>query len=163
LHEQIVGDIRPALLILLGAVSFVLLIACANVANLLLARAAARQKEIALRLALGASRSRLTRQFLTESVLLAIFGAGLGLLLAVVAGIRILETFIPSSISQVQTISIEGTVLIFTAAVAVLTGIAFGLAPAIHGSHLNLNDTLKESGRDSAGGVKGYRARGLLV
>ena len=162
LHEQVVGDIRPALLVLLGAVGFVLLIACANVANLLLARAAVRQKEIALRLALGASRSRLTRQFLTESVLLAMFGAGFGLLLAF-AGIRTLRTFIPSSISQIQAISIDSTVLIFTALVAVLTGIAFGLAPAIHGSHLNLNDTLKESARDSAGGVKGHRARGLLV
>jgi predicted permease len=162
LHEQVVGDIRPALLVLLGAVGFVLLIACANVANLLLARAAVRQKEIALRLALGANRSRLMRQFLTESVLLAIFGAGLGLLLAF-AGIRILRTFIPSTISQIQTISIDGTVLIFTAVLAVLTGIAFGLAPAIHGSHLNLNDTLKEGGRDSTGGIKGHGARGLLV
>src|SRR2546423_4105953 len=127
LHEQLVGDIKPALLVLLGAVGFVLLISCANVANLLLARAAVRQKEIALRLALGASRARLTRQFLTESVLLAFFGAGLGLLLAL-AGIRILKTFIPSTVSQVEAINLDARVLIFTAMVAVLTGIAFGLA-----------------------------------
>src|SRR2546423_1524163 len=162
LHEQVVGDIKPALLVLLGAVGFVLLIACANVANLLLARAAVRQKEIAVRLALGANQSRLIRQFLTESVLLAMFGAGLGLLLAFL-GLRALRTFIPASISQVETINIDARVLIFTALVAVMTGIAFGLAPAVQGSHLNLNDTLKEGGRDSAGGSKGNRARSLLV
>ena len=162
LHEQVVGEIRPALLILLGAVGFVLLIACANVANLLLARAAVRQKEIALRLALGASRSRLTRQFLTESVLLALFGAGLGLLLAWLAS-GYLRTFIPVSISQVETITIDGRVLIFTLLVALVTGIAFGLVPAIQGSHFNLNDTLKEGGRDSGGGSKGNRVRSLLV
>jgi len=162
LQEQVVGDIKPALLVLLGAVGFVLLIACANVANLLLARAAARQKEIALRLALGAGRSRLTRQFLTESVLLAVTGGAVGLLLSI-AGLRVLKTFIPDTISQAQAISIDAKVLVFTGLVALVTGIIFGLAPAMQVSHLDINDTLKEGGRDAAGGTRGNRIRALLV
>jgi putative ABC transport system permease protein len=162
LHEEVVGNIKPALLVLLGAVGFVLLIACANVANLLLARAAARQKEISLRLALGASRTRLIRQFLTESLLLAGMGGVVGLLFSV-AGIRILKGFIPDTISQVQAIDLDAKVLFFTLLVSLATGLIFGLAPATQASNFNLNETLKEGGRDSGASLRGNRIRALLV
>ena len=162
LHEEIVGNMKPALLILLGAVAFVLLIACSNVANLLLARAAVRQKEIALRLALGADRARLTKQLLVESVMLSVLGGIIGLGLAY-AGLKILSGFIPPDVAQADNIAINPMVLLFTLLVAVVTGLLFGLVPASQASHFNLTDTLKEGGRDSSGGARGKRLRSSLV
>ncbi len=161
LSDRVIGDMGPSLLMLFGAVSLVLLIACANLANLLLVRGVARQKEIAVRSAIGASRSRIIRQLLTESVLLALVGGTLGLLLAF-WGVRALVAINPSGVPRSQEIGIDATVLVFALAISFLTGIIFGLIPALQASKPNLNEMLKE-GRSSTGSLRRQRARGFLV
>ncbi|HTB13642.1 MAG TPA: ABC transporter permease [Bryobacteraceae bacterium] len=162
LHQQMVGDPRAALLVLFGAVGLVLLIACGNVANLLLARAADRRREIALRSALGAGRARLIRQLLTESVLLSLAGAGLGLVLARF-GIRAVIGLGSTQVPFLENTSINPVVLGFTIAAAIATGILFGLVPAITVSKTDVMEALKQGGQNSTQGRGQRRFRGVLV
>lgn len=166
LREQVVGDVRRALLVLLGSVALVLLIACANVANLLLTRAAGREKEVAIRTALGAGGPRIVRQLLTESVLLAVIGGAAGLLIARWT-LYVVRTINPGNIPRLENIEINGAVLAFTFGISIVTGVLFGVAPAWRCLRVDLNTSLKAGGRSgqSDGGLRlaRNRLRGLLV
>ncbi|MFL6276642.1 MAG: ABC transporter permease [Blastocatellia bacterium] len=162
LHQEIVGRARTTLLVLLGAVAFVLLIACVNVANLMLARATTREREMAVRASLGAGRMRLVRQLLTESLLIAVLGGAAGLLLAGWL-IDALIALGPSQLPRLQAVKMDWQILGFTLAVTLLTGLLFGLVPAWQGAKLNLNELLKEGGRGGTGGARQRRLRNVLV
>ncbi|MGH9711735.1 MAG: ABC transporter permease [Candidatus Acidiferrales bacterium] len=162
LREEIMGDYQLALWVLFGAVGLVLLIACANLANLFLADAAGRQKEFAIRSALGASRYRLVRQLLIESVVLSFFGGALGILLGYV-GIPLLMTLSPAALPRAKAVSMDGRVLLFTVGLSLLTGILFGLAPSLGASKTDLQESLREGGREGSEGAGGHRIRRTLV
>jgi len=161
LHEQVVQNVRPALWLLFGAVGFVLLIACANIASLLLTRATAQRREMAVRAALGANRSDLLRQLLVETLLLALAGGGLGLL-AALWGIDLLRALNPGKLPRLAEVAVDFRVFAFTALMSLLTGLLFGLAPALHASRVNLSECLKLNARGLAGAASG-RLRSLLV
>ena len=153
---------KPLLLILLGAVALVLLIACANLATMMLARATAREREMAIRVAVGASRGRLLRLALTESVVLAIFGAGVGVLFAIWA-IDLVKTIGTQTIPRLSEVHIDGTVLLVTLAIAIGTGLIFGLVPGLASGKPDLTESLKEGGRGSTSGRRHNRLRNVLV
>jgi putative ABC transport system permease protein len=161
-HRDFVGDLRLPILILFGAVGVVLLIACANVANLLLAQATTRRREIAIRMALGARRWTICQQLLLESLLLSIGGGLLGVLGAI-WGVEALSKLLPASLSKLQAVSIDARVLIFTLVVVVFTAIAFGVVPALHAARANPGEALNETARDAAGGSGRYIRRVLVV